>query len=789
MNERLQELLQQLRFWGARGLVRSVHYSLLSTWGQLKRKRVRGPFREVGHPLEVQLLPNGAHVRFERAGLELRFLRPDLVRLTWEPGMLPLPYALVPRDWPEVKVELREEAAGWEFVTDALRVAVSLGGGVRFYGPDGSLLRQERPPERRGTAWRHRARLREDEHLYGLGEHTGPLNLRGSTRRLWNADPMASYGPERGPLYLNIPVYQTLHAGGGYLLFYENSYPATLNFGREARATFEGGALRYYLTPGPPSRTLRRYTELTGRPPLPPRWALGYHQSRFSYLDEGEVREVVRGFRSRGLPLSAVHLDIHYMDGFRVFTIDKERFPDLGRLSRDLEAEGVKLVVILDPGVKRDPGYRVYREGLEQGMFCRTTGGRVAVAPVWPGWSAFPDFTDPEVRRWWGEQYRALTEMGVAGFWNDMNEPSMTALWGERTLAHNIRHALEGRGGDHLEAHNLYGLLMVRAGFEGLRRLRPERRPFFLTRSGWAGVQRYAWMWTGDISSAPAMLRQTVATVLGLGLSGMPYAGPDIGGFKGALTPELYGRWFELATFLPFFRTHSAQSTARREPWRFGPEVLAITRRLLELRMALLPYLYTLAWEAHSKGHPLVRPLLWLDERNPELWGVDDAFLLGDALLVAPALRLGARRPVVFPPGRWYGFWDDGVFRGAAEVEAPPGRPPLFVRGGSVLPLEERGELVLHLYAPEGDAGGGVLYGDEGDGYGAHRVDRFRLQRDGDAATLVWEAEGDYPFPYGNVWLHLHGFETRRVWVDGQEVTLQGRRVATGPFREVRLGV
>lgn len=786
----LRELVKQARFWGMLGLTRSIHYSLLSTWGDLKRKPPRGPFRSVGRPLEVQRTPSAVRVRFERAALELRFLHPDLVRLTWEPGLLPVPYALASCDWPEVRIEVHKGEEGWEFTTDALHVSLTREGGLRFFDPSGSLLREERPPARRGAQWRHRAPLREEEHLYGLGEHTGPLNLRGSIRRLWNTDPMASYGPKSSPLYLNIPVYQALHAEGGYLLFYENAYPATLSYGHEARATFEGGALRYYFTPGTPSRTLQRYAELTGRPPLPPRWALGYHQSRFSYLNEEEVRELVRGFRSRNLPLSAVHLDIHYMDGFRVFTVADERFPDLGQLAKDLEAEGVKLVVILDPGVKRDPEYRVYREGLERKMFCRTTGGKVAVAPVWPGWSAFPDFTDPEVRRWWGELHRTFTEMGIAGFWNDMNEPSMTALWGERTLARDIRHDFEGRGGDHLEAHNLYGLLMVRAGFEGLRRQRPERRPFFLTRSGWAGIQRYAWMWTGDISSGWPMLQQTVATVLGLGLSGMPYSGPDIGGFKGALTPELYLRWFELATFLPFFRTHSAQSTARREPWRFGPEVLSVTRALLNLRISLLPYLYTLAWEAHRTGHPLVRPLLWLDEGNPHLWDVDDAFLLGGALLAAPVLRQGARRrTVTLPPGRWYSFWDDTPFQGAAEVDASLGRPPLFVRGGSVLPTAEGDGLALHLYAPEDGVGGGALYSDEGDGYEEHRVDRFTLRREGSTMTLVWEEEGDYPFPYESVSLQLHGFNARQVWVDGQEVVADEQRLVTGPFQEMRLNI
>lgn len=371
---------------------------------------------------------------------------------------------------------------------------------------------------------------------------------------------------------------------------------------------------------------------------------------------------------------------------FELFTVDSDRFPDLSGLARELHEQDVRLVAILNPGVKRDPHYRIYREGLEREMFCRTVSGELAVGPVWPGWCVFPDFTAPRVREWWGEQYEVLLEASISGFWHDMNEPTLTALWGERALAHDVRHEVEGRGGDHFEAHNLYGLLMNRAAYEALRRMRPERRPFLLSRSGWAGIQRYAWTWTGDISSSWAMMRQTIATVLGLGLSGMPYAGPDIGGFKGRLTDEQYLRWFELATFLPFYRTHSAQLTPRREPWRFRPEMLELVRRLLKLRMGLMPYLYTLAWEASRMGHPLVRPLFWPVSDDERLWGRDDAFLLGDALLVAPVLAEGERRRSVgLPRGGWYDFWDDSMLAGVVEVEAPLGRPPLFVRAGWAL--------------------------------------------------------------------------------------------------------
>ena len=784
--------LRSIRFIGLSNVVRAIRYAWLRTRWE-RRCSVSPPreaFRPPGPLQEVTPSASGTRFRFSHAELEIHFLAADLVRVSWEPGTPPLPYALARTNWPEVEVRLQETAAGWRLSSDELAVTVDGEGGLRFFDAVGQLLRAEMPPQRNGEAWKHHARLQPDEHVYGLGERAASLNLRGGTFRMWNRDPAGSYGPGTDPLYMGIPVYLGLHSAGSYLIFYENPFPATFTFQGEAAAHFEGGMLRYYLVPGPPARALERYTELTGRPPLPPRWALGYHQSRWSYKREAEVRAVVEGFRAHALPLSAVHLDIDYMDGYRVFTVDQRRFPDLARMARDLEAQGVRLVVILDPGVKHDPNYPVFRKGLAEGVFCTLPDGRPLLAPVWPGWCAFPDFSDPDVRAWWGDRYADLLAMGVAGIWHDMNEPTTFAAWGEPTLPRCTRHALEGRGGDHRECHNLYGLLMNRAGYAALRRLRPQRRPFLLTRSGWAGVQRYAWHWTGDVESSWAALRQTVATVLGLALSGIPYTGPDIGGFSGAPSTELYVRWFQLATFLPFFRTHSALGTPPREPWVFGEAPLAILRTFLRLRYRLMPYLYTLAWEASQTGHPLVRPLFWPDGGSPALWDVDDAFLLGDALLVAPILEEGVRfRTVHLPQGHWYDFWNDTLLDGSrvVELEAPLERIPVLVRAGSLLPLEEGNALVLHLYPPTEGTGEAFLYTDAGDGYAEGRVDRFWIHREGGRLEVIREHEGELPLPYVEFVLRVHGMAVRKVWVDGKARPCEGPRIRVGPFERVRL--
>ncbi|MBV8303652.1 MAG: alpha-glucosidase, partial [Acidimicrobiia bacterium] len=577
--------------------------------------------------------------------------------------------------------------------------------------------------------------------------------LRGGHYELWNQGPGGNYTTGHDPLYLGIPVLVTVGDAGSTLVFFENSHRATVDLAARGEARFDGGGLRYYLVPGPPDRALRRYTELTGRAPMPPRWALGYHQSRWGYGSAHAVRAVVDGFAARDLPLAAVHLDIDVMDRYRVFTFDPHGFPDPGALVAELEGRGVKVVSIIDPGVAREQTFDVFADGAEADVFCRMPNGRMAPAVVWPGRVALPDFTADRVRRWWGRQYRRLVDLGVAGAWHDMNEPTAIALIGGSNPPLGARHDMEGRGGDHAEAHNLYGLLMDRAGYEAQAARRPNRRPFVLSRSGWAGVQRWAWSWTGDTQTSWSALRQTIPTVLGLGLSGLPYTGPDIGGYHGSPDAELYVRWFELATFLPFMRTHSSEESDPREPWLVAPHHLDHLRRLLRLRQSLLPYLETLAWEASTTGLPLARPLWWPDDRSSVLARVDDAFLLGDALLVAPVLEQGAReREVELPAGTWWRWDGRGPVEGGRSVRLPAALgalPLLLAREGSAVPAAEPGGAVsLHVWAPAtGTTGAGLLYCDDGDGYGDWSLDRFVLGWDGERLDVQRHTEGARPRP------------------------------------------
>jgi alpha-glucosidase len=773
------------------------------------RLRNRAPGVQIpGELVDAIIIPSGARFQFAGADLEIVFLSTDLARLSWGPALPPLPYALARTDWPSVISNLRMEEKGYILSTQELRIEVAHNGSLNFYDRTGRLLRNEYPPERlvsqNGSfVWKHKAVLNHGESLYGLGERAAGLDLRGGTYRLWNNDPGGSYPPGKDPLYLSVPAYSSLHSGAIYLVFYENSFPGMVRFPAEPSAgegeeisevTFEDGLLRMYFIPGPPQRMLERFTELTGRAPLPPRWVLGYHQSRWGYKSADDVRQVLAGFREHDLPLNALHLDIDYMDGYRVFTIDTKRFPDLKALSDELHQQGVRLVTIIDAGVKKDTDYSFYQSGLKDDIFCRLPGGKVMSGLVWPGKSVFPDFTDPQARRVWGEQYGFLVSHGVDGIWHDMNEPTSFVAWGDMTLPLSTRHELDGRPGDHRQAHNYYGLLMNRATYESLQHLSPEHRPWIISRSGYAGLQRYAWSWTGDSETSWRALRNTIGTVLGLGLSGIPFSGPDIGGFSGSPSAELYIRWLQLAAFLPFFRTHSSLGTPRREPWVYGEPYTSIARHALKTRQRLLPYLYTSVWQTCQNGIPMARPLFWLEPEDERLRRIDDTFLLGDNLLVAPALQEGAcERELTLPSGTWFNLWDDTRQEGPAMVKLPSpiDRIPVLARGGGLLPMDEDGILALHAYPIQGNYNSQVFH-DAGDGYGPYRLDQYTLSLDDDRLSIHCEPRGEYGADNAKIRIILHGINAelgglRDLRIDGKPATVQGNQFECGSFREISL--
>jgi len=542
---------------------------------------------------------------------------------------------------------------------------------------------------------------------------------------------------------------------------------------------------------------------------------LGYHQSRWSYQPEARVRKLARDFREvYRVPCDCIHLDIHYMDGYRCFTWDAERFPDPAKKIADLHAMGFKIIVIVDPGIRADHDYPVCREGLERNVFCTYPDGETPFkAPVWPGDCYFPDFTDPRARMWWGDLCKTLTDVGVDGIWNDMNEPAIFGLR-STTMPQSIRHDMDGHAGGHAEAHNIYGMQMARATVEGLRQLRPDRRPVCITRSGWAGVQRYAMSWTGDNRSNWRHLWLSMPMVMNLGLSGLAHTGPDVGGFSQFASGELFTRWLQMGVFLPFCRAHTFVHSPDQEPWSWGEPYLAINRRYIELRYRLLPYLYTAFWQCAQTGLPIVRPLLLAFQDDAQTYTLEDQFMCGDAFLVAPVFEEDAdRRSVYLPTGSWYNFWTDQHFHGPAwiDVDAPLERLPLFVRGGSVVPMgpvmqyvgeHPTGRLELHAYPrrvshlPDGrdNVGRSVLYEDDGRSWtfqdGEYRLTRFALHSAGHPISrleLGRQVEGRYESGCRGFEVVVHGVDESPRSVTGRTINVRGRRALRMDGRTVHL--
>ncbi|MGW7282330.1 glycoside hydrolase family 31 protein [Streptomyces sp. NPDC054844] len=726
-----------------------------------ERARVPGPMQG------VEPGPGGGVVRFSRSELRVLVAVNGAVFWGWD-GAGPEPsYALAGRcPEPDPRAVLEpDKDGGWRVVAERATVAVSRHGAVEVRTPGGVVLRRELPPRwwepvGGGPArWTQRSEVAADARFFGLGGRAAGPRLREGTYRLWNTGPGLPFAPGADPSSVTMPVQFVVADAGTHLVFHDSSWDGTvaLREGEEGAGSghdrpgrsvlrMDGGPLRCWVTVGTPARVLLAWASLTGAPALPPAWALGHHHARSGPGDEQEVRRIVAGHQERDLPLDAVHLDVDHLDGHQVFTVDEERFPKLPVLAEELRRDGVRLVSVVGPAVPAAPGNAVYDGGTSEDVFVRDASGQAVRGVGWPGDVVFPDFTRARVREWWGGLYEERLGQGFAGFWHGLDEPTSFAAFGEATLPRSARHFLEGRGGDHREAHNVYASCMARAGYEGVRTLAPEERPFVLSRSGWAGMQRYGGAWSGSVATGWPGLRASLSLVMGLGLCGVPYAGPDVGGAGGSPSPELYLRWLQLAAHLPLFRTHGGQWAGRGAPWEFGAEVLEHARVALVERRRLLPYFVTLAHLARRTGAPYVRPLWWSTPEERALRDCEDAFLLGDCLLVAPVLDPGAdRRAVQLPRGRWYDVVTERAYEGPAQVlvDAPLARIPVFARAGAVLPVRgEDGGPVLEVWAPaRGRTGGGLVVPDAGDGWVEPEIERYVSRWEGD--RVVVEREGE----------------------------------------------
>jgi alpha-glucosidase len=762
------------------------------------------------------------------ATVTISVLAPDLIRVrtlfAGQPAAPDHSWAIARTAWAAVPWQTREDAAAITLTTAELEVVVHrapLLVEFRDAGTHRVLNADERPMARDPRTGRVAAakKLGFDEHFYGLGEKAAHLDKRRGEFVMWNSD-TPGYVEGTDPIYQSIPFYLGLEEGRAYGLFYDNSSRATFDLGHtgqeSAGYSADGGVLDYYFFCGPSlKKILGRYTELTGRMPLPPLWALGNQQCRYSYYPDTMVEEVARQYRAHDLPLDVLYLDIHYMNGFRVFTWDPGRFPDPAALMDKLGRQGIKVVTIVDPGVKfqppaagavpaaepdrgpQDRSYYVFDEGQAHDYFLHRTDGSLYVGEVWPGKAVFVDYTREDARRWWGGLHRALLDRGVAGVWTDMNEPSDFV---DKTGESQKNVVFDDLGAHTLypQNRNVFALNMARATYEGLAALRPDRRPFVITRAGYAGIQRYATMWTGDNNATFESLALNLPMFASLGLSGESFVGADLPGFMGRGDGELLARSYQVACLVPLCRSHSAIDQYDHEPWRYGPAYEAIVRKYLRLRYRLLPFLYTTLEAAHRSGVPLFRPLVLNFQDDPNTLNLDDEFMVGDALLAAPVLRAGERgREVYLPAGLWFDFWTGVPQRGGdlVRVDAPLDRLPLYVRGGSILPSTEPmshvGEklwdpLRFDLYPDGAGAASGSLYEDDGltPAYQAGAFRRTSLTLAG--GTLSLAAEGGFQPAARRFEFALHGRPAvKQVQVDGQPLaSVDPARAGAGWFAD-----
>ena len=630
---------------------------------------------------------------------------------------------------------------------------------------------------------------KDGECFYGLGDKATQMNLKG--KRLENfATDQYAYQKDQEPLYKVVPFYIGLHNKQSYGIFFDNTFRTFFDFCQERRnvASFwaEGGEMNYYFIYGPQMQdVVTTYTDLTGKPELPPLWVLGYHQCKWSYYPESKVKEITSKFRELKIPCDAIYLDIDYMEGFRCFTWNKEYFPDPKKMVAELAEDGFKTVVIIDPGIKIDKDYWVYQEALEKDYFCKRADGPYMKGKVWPGECNFPDYTNPVVREWWAGLFKELiSDIGVKGVWNDMNEPAVMEV-PNKTFPMDVRHSYDGNPCSHRKAHNIYGTQMARATYHGVKRFAYPKRPFVITRSAYSGAQRYTSSWTGDNVATWEHLWIANIQVQRMCISGMGFTGSDIGGFAEQPTGELYARWIQLGVFHPFCRTHSSGDHGNQEPWAFDEEVINITRKFVSLRYQLLPYLYTMFWQYIEEGVPMLKPLVYYDQEDIQTHYRNDEFIFGNQILVCPILEPNAvGRRMYIPRGEWYNYWTNEFAIGGREVwvDTRFDEIPVFVKAGSIIPKYpvqqyvgeiEFDELTLDLYFKIGKEQS-FVYEDAQDGYdykkGRYSYLSFRTIGKEKELIIQLHKEGKYDTPYSKYKINLIGlpFKVTEIEIDNE---------------------
>jgi alpha-glucosidase len=746
------------------------------------------PVKSAGNITHVNINGQQVDITTDNAYAEITVYSADIIRVRMDKQKLgdDFSYAVISQP-KKTNTTISQNTQEIDITTDSLRAVIKKAPfSIAFYTPGGKVINEDETGLQ--TSWVNESvttykKMQDGERFIGLGEKTGNLDRKGNGYTDWNTDAYA-YDEGRDPLYSTIPFYIGIHHNLNYGIFLDNTWQTDFNFGasnnRFSSFGARGGEMNYYFIY---HTDLAAYTSLTGRMKMPPLWSLGYQQNRYSYYPEAEVLRIARTLREKKIPADGITLDIHYMDHYKVFTWDNNRFPDPKQMTGKLNSMGFKLTVIVDPGVKLEPGYATYDSGLKNNVFIKYPDSTNYTGEVWPGWCNFPDFTSQKTRDWWGTEIKKYGEAGVSGLWNDMNEIS---TWGQK-MPDNVLFSYEGHLASHLEAHNIYGLNMAKASYEGAKKAF-GKRPFILTRSGYAGLQRYTAIWTGDNVAQNDHMLLGVRLLNSLGLSGVPFTGMDIGGFTGGASIPLYERWIQIGAFNPYFRSHTAINTRSSEPWTYGEEATEIARNFISLRYKLMPYLYSTFYEATQDGLPVMRSLAinYTYDSNIYNTAFDDQYLFGSAFLVAPFAGGDAYGKVYFPAGKWYDLYNDEVQTGSQSkiFELSAHKLPVYVKEGSIVPMQSLVQstaeqptdtLFVHIY--KGSVNNSfIYYEDDGQSFNYEKgvyYKRAISYNTVKSAITFDKPEGSLSSKFHYIKLILHGFDgSSAIKLNGKQVGL-----------------
>lgn len=733
-----------------------------------------------GNVKSIKQIEHGVSMKTENAFVQIQAFSPTVIRIrvTRAEPREDFSYAVVQTPLANLK-QIADHRDSLLFCTDSLQLAIyKTPFRISVRTLRGEIISEDRAGltiSWLGTEVSCYRQLFADEKFLGLGEKTGNLDKRGSSYENWNSD-VPAFPINHDPLYQSIPFFIGVHGKVVYGIFLDNSYRTKFNFGASTDEQFSSfsaadGEMNYYIFGAASvAGIIRDYTLLTGRMPLPPYWSLGYQQCRWSYFPESQVIDIAKQFRDRQIPCDVIYLDIDYMDSYKIFTWNKERFPQPKAMIDKLKGMGFHLVTIVDPGIKVEKGYFAYDEGVANDYFAKYPDGGNYIGSVWPGRCHFPDFTKKTVRDWWGASFNRLVDPGVEGFWNDMNEPS---AWGQ-SIPNIVQFDFEGRKGSITQAHNIYGLEMSRATFEGTKALLNGKRPFVLTRAGYAGIQRYSAVWTGDNDATDDHMLLSARMITGLGLSGVSFTGSDVGGFMGNPSEQLYTRWMSLGVYAPFFRNHSAWDTKSKEPWSFGLNVERKVKEMIIQRYRLLPYIYSAFNESAVSGLPVARSLAinFTFDEKVYWWNYQNQYLFGDNLLVAPVSCNQNAAKVYLPEGGWYRLSTGNYYKGKAEiiVDAPLNDLPVFVKASGIIPMQsdvqytaQKPSPIMELHIYNGDKPNFfVYYEDDGLTYQFEKGQYFSKTITFDPVRKLIgfsKTNGSYTSKFTSIRLILHSFD------------------------------